>query len=131
VHVDWIEFQRLTGSGASTDNLTSALQLVRGQPFAGMAPHWVYSELLVSEMEVTVIRVAKQLADVMMESDHLDLAAWALGQGLLAIPSDIGLWELQLSIARRRGPDELRRACRDAEAVLGADAAELIQAASA
>jgi hypothetical protein len=131
VHVDWVDFEQLTGPGASTANLTSALQLVRGRPFADMPSHWVYSELLVSEMEVAVIRVARQLADAMTDAGGLDLAAWAVGQGLLAVPSDIGLWELRLSIARRRGPDELRRACRDAEAVLGSDAADLIEAASA
>ena len=130
VRVDWVEFQQWTGSGASTDNLVSALQLIRGRPFAGMPFHWVYAELLVSEMEVAIVRVARQLAEAMTEVGGLDLAAWSIGQGLLAVPSDIGLWELRLSIAKRRGPDELRRACRDAEAVLGADAAELIQAAS-
>jgi hypothetical protein len=91
---------------------------------------WVYSELLVSEMEVAIVRAVRRLVDAAIETDALDLAAWAIGQGLLAVPSDIGLWELRLSIARRRGPDELRRACRDAGAVLGADAAELIQTAS-
>jgi hypothetical protein len=131
VHVDWVEFQQLTGSGASTDNLTSALHLVRGRPFAGVASHWVYAELLVSEMEVSIVRVARQLAEAMTESDRLDLAAWAVGRGLLAVTTDIGLWELQLSIARRHGLDELRRACRDAEAVLGAEATPLIQAATA
>jgi hypothetical protein len=131
VDVDWIDFQRLTGSGSSTEDLKSALQLVRGQPFAGMPSHWVYSELFVSEMEVAIVSAARQLADAGIETDALDLATWAIAQGLLAVPSDLGLWELQLSIARRRGPDELRRACRDAEAVLGADAAELIHSATA
>jgi hypothetical protein len=130
VHVDWVEFQQLIGSGPSIQDLMSALQLVRGRPFAGMRSHWMYSELLVSEIEVAIVKAALQLAIAMTDSDRFDLADWAIGQGLLAVPSDIGLWELQLSIARRRGPDDLRRACRDAEAVLGADAAELIQVAT-
>jgi hypothetical protein len=134
VRVDWVEFRHLVRLDASTDDLARALQLVRGRPFAGVPSHafqWVYSELLVSEIEVAVVRAARQLVSAALETDALDLAAWAIGQGLLAVPSDIGLWELRLSIARRRGPDELRRACRDAEAVLDADAAELIQAATA
>jgi DNA-binding SARP family transcriptional activator len=134
VRVDWVQFQQLTGPEASADDLTSALRLIRGRPFAAVPPHsfhWVYAELLLSEMEVAIVRAARQLAVVMTDFDRFDLAAWAIGQGLLAVPSDIGLWELQLSVARRRGPDDLRRACRDAEAVLGADAAELIQAATA
>lgn len=133
VLVDWVRFTELTQSGCSEQDLLAALGLIRGRPFAGAPSHsfgWIYSELLVSEMEVAIVRAAGHLADTQVEREDLGGAARAIDQGLLAVPSDIGLWEYRLLIAKRRGPDDFNRACRDAEAVLGEDAQPLVQGAS-
>jgi hypothetical protein len=131
VSVDWLRFGALTGPKSSEQELSDALELIRGRPFAGApapAYGWIYSELLVSEMEVAIVRAAHRLAAARVEDGDSGVAVWAIDQGLLAVPSDIGLWEHKLTIARREGTDDFTRACRDAEAVLGEDAQPLIQA---
>jgi hypothetical protein len=133
VSTDWDRFVALTGPGADISSLRAALELVRGRPFAGIAPKsfgWVFSELLVSEMEVAISSAARRLAEQSVERDDLDTALWATRQGLAGIDRDIGLWELHLSIANRLGPDAYRRARRDAEAALGDDADDLGAATS-
>jgi hypothetical protein len=134
VVVDWEWFQRLTRPDANVDLHCSGLRLIRGQPFAGVPTNrfgWIYSELLVSEMEVAIVGAAKRSVSLLLDGDHsLETAAWAVEQGQLGVPTDLGLWELKLSVAARRGPDELARASRDARAVLGDDAEGLIAGAS-
>ena len=128
VTTDWIRFQELAGTGATPDRLREALALVRGRPFAGVPSTsfgWVFSELLVSEIEVGVVSAARRLADVLLGNGDLTGASWAVHQGLLAVPTDYGLWELRMAVAGRQGRDELARARRDAEAALGEDAASL------
>jgi len=87
---------------------------------------WVFSELLVSEIEVGVVDATRRLAEVLTSNGDLTGASWAVRQGLLAVPTDYGLWELRLAITRHQSRDELARACRDAEAALGEDAADLL-----
>jgi hypothetical protein len=132
VLVDWVRFKELTRPESSQQELSTALELIRGRPFAGapsQAFGWIYSELLVSEMEVAVVRAANRLAGAQGQGGGPGISAWAIDQAILAVPSDIGLWEHKLAIAHSRGPDDFRRASRDAEAVLGEDAQPLIQAA--
>jgi Transcriptional regulatory protein, C terminal len=128
VSTDWIRFQELVSPGGTPDQLREALELVRGRPFAGVASNsfgWVFSELLVSEIEVGVVDAARCLAEALSSNGDLTGASWAVRQGLLAVPTDYGLWELRIAVAERQGRDELTRARRDAEAALGEDAVNL------
>ena len=128
VGTDWLRFEELTGMGATPGQLRAALELVRGRPFSGVSPTsfgWVFSELLVSEIEVGIVDVTRRLAGILSFNDDLSGALWAVRQGLLAVPSDYGLWELRIAIAGHQGRDELARARRDAEAALGEDGVDL------
>jgi hypothetical protein len=128
---DWDRFKELAERGAARDDLRGALDLVRGRPFAGVSPSsfgWVFSELLVSEIEVTIVETARRLVDQLCAADDFAAASWAVRQGLRAVPTDYGLWDLRLTIAGRLGRDELVRARRDAKAALGDDASELFSA---
>jgi hypothetical protein len=121
---DWAQFQLLTRADAPANQLRSALEMVRGRPFSGVPANsfgWVFSELLVSQMEVAISEVARRLA---ADPEALD-TTWAIQQGLRAVPTDFGLWELRLSTAEIQGGGELARARREAEAALGGDAADL------
>jgi len=125
---DWTRFNSLARPAATLNQLRDALELVRGRPFTGVPAHsfgWVFSELLVSHMEVAISEVARRLTSELMKIDELADATWAILQGLRAVPSDFGLWELRLSIADRQGATELARARRDAEVTLGVDVSEL------
>jgi hypothetical protein len=128
VSTDWLRFRELAGSGATPGQLREALELVRGRPFVGVPATsfgWVFSELLVSEIEVGIVDAARRLAEALTSSGDLVGESWAVRQGLLAVPTDYGLWEMRLAIAGRQGRDELARARRDAEAALGDDAVDL------
>ena len=128
VTTDWQRFRVLTAPGASPDDLQEGLELVRGRPFAGVPSNsfgWIYSELLVSEIEVAVVDVNRRLVEAHSAKGDLAHASWAVRRGLLAVPTDFGLWELCLTVAALQGRDELARARRDAEAALGEDATDL------
>ena len=132
VSTDWLQFRELTGQRATIGQLRQALELVRGRPFAGVPSTsfgWVFSELLVSEIEVGIIDASRRLAETLFGNGDLTGASWAVMQGLLAVPTDYGLWELRLAIARRQGRDEMARARRDAEGALGEDAGDLFDQA--
>jgi DNA-binding SARP family transcriptional activator len=107
--------------------LRSALELVRGQPFAGVDYQWVYAEFLVSQMEVAITSAARRLAEIATAQGDHGTALFALRRGLLACPFDFALWEGALRASAELGPDELSRTWRDASAALGADADELAQ----
>jgi len=129
VTTDWHRFRILSGPTADGPALREALSLVRGRPFAGVANGsfgWVYAELLVSDMEAGIARAARQLAEGAVAAGDLDTAGWAIRQGLVGVPADIGLWQLHLAVAGRQGPAFAERARRDAEAALGADAEDLL-----
>lgn len=112
VTTDWLRFRDLTGPRASPDQLENGLELIRGRPFAGAPPTsfgWVFSELLVSEIEVAVVDVTRRLIEAHSAIGDLAGASWTVRRGLLAVPTDFGLWGLRLALADRQGRDELTR----------------------
>lgn len=122
VTTDWATFVRLTGADADRSQLEEAVGLVRGRPFASTPPGsfgWVYSELLVSEMESAIAGVARRLAVLCLDGDDAASAAAAVRRGLLAVPFDLDLWRLHVSLAGDRGHGELERAQLEAKAALG------------
>jgi hypothetical protein len=77
VQTDWDQLKlavvKAKAEGADeVELLREALSLVRGRPFAGVDWDWAFAESLVSEMEVTIGRVAQRLAALSMETEDLD-----------------------------------------------------------
>jgi hypothetical protein len=124
VTTDWERFIDLARSQNLDDALT-ALSLIRGRPFEGVPSGtyaWVFAEFLVSEMEVAIASVTTRTVEELVGAGDLQRALEALRQGLRAVTSDYGLWELYLSIAAKVGTAALDRARREARAALGDDA---------
>jgi hypothetical protein len=132
VSSDWGHFSSLAGEVGETrsEKLTEALRLVRGHPFAdvrgrpGDSPYdWAYRERLAPEMEVTVERVAHELATAMLEDDDTEHARWAIDRGCLCLPESLLLYgDLVRVAAARDGATGIERAMSEARRVLGDDA---------
>jgi len=129
VVTDWGLFERLIPPGAEIDDLVAALKLVRGRPFAGVGSPgyaWVYSELLMSKIEVAIAKVALFVSDIYIRLGDIVSASWAARQGLVGVPGDIGLWRYYLATARAIGPVEWSTARNEARAALGDAAKDLL-----
>ncbi len=133
VTTDWKRFEGAVasekpGSPGELDALISALVLVRGAPFEGVAAGsfaWAWSELWVPRMETAIIDVARRAASLALAVGEPDKASWAALQGLLAVPNDIQLWTAHLESAAARGRVELERATDHARSVLGEEFGQL------
>lgn len=82
----------------------------------------MFSEFLVSEMEVAVASLVTRVVDQLVTVGDLERAQSAVRQGLRAVAGDYGLWELYLSMAAQAGPAALSRARSEVRAALGDDA---------
>jgi hypothetical protein len=123
VRSDWELFVELAGGEPA--QILEALALVRGRPFQGVPKGsygWVFSEFLVSDMEVAIVRASFAAAGQLVALGDLDGALWAVRQGLLGVNGDFGLWQRYLSLSAERGPAALARAQAEARAALGDDA---------
>jgi hypothetical protein len=124
VTTDWERFVDLSQSG-DLDDALEALSFIRGRPFEGVPSGtyaWVFSEFLVSDMEVAIASVVTRAVGALLEAGDLEGALGAVRQGLRAVTGDYGLWELYLSIAAQLSPGALSRARSEARAALGDDA---------
>jgi hypothetical protein len=90
---DWHAFLDLSGHAPdtmlsrSTAQLTAALRLVSGQPFAGVHPsRYRWADRLQVEMTIRIAAVATELAG--RYSAAPVQAAWAAGVGLQVMPGD-------------------------------------------
>jgi hypothetical protein len=126
--VDWHLFRRLRARGerrglAGADDLSTALQLVRGAPLqdahqlagAGLrAPYsWLPGSPVQPELILTgVVDTAHQLADLSLATGDLDTARWAVQQAWLADPHrrDDHPWRDLLRIAHAAGDQAQVRA---------------------
>jgi len=130
---DWTIFTDLVSSAAdaeATERLREALSLVRGAPFEGVVSGtftWAWTELFVSRMEVAIASAAGRLGEIALAEDNVDLAVWAVLQGLSASPYDRELWTTHLNASARSGRDALERAWKSAKAVLSQDCQDLAQ----
>ena len=124
VTTDWERFVELSRSD-NVDDALEALSLIRGRAFEGVASGtytWVFSEFLVSDMEVAIASVTTRAVGELVQAGDLERALGAVRQGLRAVAGDYGLWELYLSIAAQVSPGALSRARSEARAALGDDA---------
>jgi len=130
---DWTIFTDLVSSATDidvTERLREALSLVRGAPFEGVVSGtftWAWTELFVSRMEVAIASVARRLGEIALDDNDVDLAVWAVLQGLSASPYDRDLWTTYLIASAPSGRDALERAWKSARAVLGEDSRDLSQ----
>jgi nucleoid-associated protein YgaU len=92
VRCDWIDFQVLARRGFSDgpdglDDLSAALALVRGQPFAGVDPAWyAWAEYDTQEMISAVTDVAHALSVALLGTGDARAAREAASKGLLVEP---------------------------------------------
>jgi DNA-binding SARP family transcriptional activator len=139
VTTDWAAFQehvaladRSTEEFAQADALRSALALVRGMPFAGVASGtfmWAWSvEMLASTMEVAIVEAARRLVNLSLASGDGQTAMWATMRGLIASPYDNQLWKHHLMGARWEGGlAGLERAWANLISVFGQPPPDLIE----
>ncbi len=80
---------RALDDAAAIAEYRTALDLVRGQPFAEVHGfEWAWSEGFVAHLEITVARAAHDLAELCLNDRDADGATWAATRGLLAAPGD-------------------------------------------
>jgi hypothetical protein len=121
---DWEGFTQMSAKENDLPSRLYALELIRGRPFEGIPPGtygWVFSELWISQIETAIATVTLAVGTECLETDLLDEADRAVRQGLLAVPYDLGLWELRLQVAAAIGPSELARAKAEAAVTLDSD----------
>jgi hypothetical protein len=132
VSSDWFRFQALREPGrrleprAAIGVWRDALGLVRGMPFAGVPTGsygWAWDELIVSAREAAIIDVAHRMAVSCLEQGWPTQADWAVGRGMLAVPTDEELLADRLRAAFAIGGfAQLGRAWRDTRSLLGEQA---------
>lgn len=126
---DWDRFRSWTGPEADKAVLLRAMRRVRGRPFAGVPAGtygWVFSELLVSDIEVAIVDAAIRLVKMEIEGGDLAAMSRAARMGLLGVPSDHALWEYYVWFERERGGEHWVRAQRDIVAALGSEGEEIL-----
>jgi hypothetical protein len=105
VGCDWTRFQELTvAAGTAPDHeavelLTAGLRLVTGRPFSAVPKgHYGWAEVdgTVTAIEVAVADAAHRLGQLALGRHDADLASWAAGQGLLATPEQLSLFETEM-----------------------------------
>ncbi|MFZ3491800.1 AfsR/SARP family transcriptional regulator [Streptomyces sp. 5.8] len=115
---DWQQFQELAARGqddaspGGIRDLRAALDLVDGQPFAGVISQGWYewAEPYVQEMTRAIAHVAQQLAHQYLELGDLPAARWSVQSGYLALPKGLQRFEAAADAigARYSDPDGLR-----------------------
>ncbi|MDR0284815.1 MAG: LysM peptidoglycan-binding domain-containing protein [Propionibacteriaceae bacterium] len=89
---DWHRLCLLAAGGveaASTDNLLTGLQLVRGIPLADAAPgQWGWAEELRTDMVSLVRDIGVVVTRRCVDSREIDKARWAASRALAAAPED-------------------------------------------
>lgn len=98
--------RQATAGAERAAGLAEALSLVRGAPFSAVPRRsygWADAGPLASSLANTIHRVALDLAALARSDGHLELAEWALAQGLAVWPTDETFLELRLAVAYHRG----------------------------
>jgi hypothetical protein len=124
---DWAMVQHLVGQSlvegldslAQRELLYEALWLVRGRPFSGVNYNWVFSELLLSEIEGTIRKAAIRLFDLCNEVGDYKNALFAIHKGLFASPYEEYLWGNALYLSAELGPSDLERTWKECQSTLG------------
>lgn len=124
VYCDWKHFDRLVGDSpeaTSTENLTAAVQLIRGEPFTGVKVaidgdyRWRAAEFLQEDLIVRCSTAALVLAERQLAAGDTAQAHRSAMRGLSAYSQREDLWLIALETAgseseRRQLLVDLRRA---------------------
>jgi len=81
-----VEHARLRPEEAGIEHLRTALELVRGVPFAGSTYTWSDGIGVCGEAATLVVRAATMMADMCQENGDISGVYWATAKGLLALP---------------------------------------------
>ena len=103
--VDWAEFDTLTTEGIkvkSEQDLTKALSMVRGQPFAGCY-YWWLDLTVVESVTARILTAAQLLAEIRLADGDAAAAARAARTGLTADPAAEELWRLLMRAEHAAG----------------------------
>ena len=94
---DWARFEKYLANarrqapGEAIDSLRSALELVRGEPFAGALSsqffEWVASEHLDLTFSARAVDAAQDLGQLALDAGDLETVVWAVEKGLLLEPT--------------------------------------------
>ncbi|MFG2405366.1 BTAD domain-containing putative transcriptional regulator [Streptomyces brevispora] len=109
---DWHRFQALARRGRlkgtdGIEDLSAALQLVRGRPFDAVPPRrYAWAEYLRQDMIAAVVDTAALLAELLLASGEHVSAREAADKGLLVGPAAERLHRLAIRAANLAGDDE-------------------------
>ena len=105
IRSDWHDFTALTGanpSAASTEDLETALHLVRGQPLFGADAHrgrWAWRSALEEEMLAAILDTAETVADRALRVSDLRLLRIAACTARATNPLNELSWQIELRAA--------------------------------
>lgn len=105
IRSDWQDFSALTGSNpsaASTEDLETALRLVRGQPLRGTDAHrgrWAWRSVLEEEILAAIFDTAEAVADRAIRIRDLRLTRLAVRTARTADPLNELSWQIELRSA--------------------------------
>jgi len=121
--LDWAEFRELANCG-TTEELRTAVSLIRGQPFTGSYFWWV-DVPLIETVRAEVVDAAETLAEVELAGGSARAAARAARAGLLADSSAEQLWRVLMraehAAGSAAGVTEAWRHCLDAIEEIASD----------
>jgi DNA-binding SARP family transcriptional activator len=113
VTCDWIRFEKLLANARrqlpadAITTLRQALELVRGEPFAGALSsqffEWVASEHVDMMFAGRAVDAAEDLGQMALEVDDLETVVWAVEKGLQLEPTREGLFRLWMHALGRQG----------------------------
>ncbi len=125
--LDWHEFAGLTDQGIEAEDasqLTTALAMIRGQPFTGCYYWWLDIEL-VEAVGAKIVAAASTLAGLALKRRESAVAARAARIGLVADPTSEQLWRLLMraehAAGNLAGVREAWSRCAEAVAEIAAD----------
>ena len=114
--LDWAEFRELAAAG-TTEELRTAVSLIRGQPFTGSYFWWI-DVPLIETVRAELVDSAETLAEVELAGGSARAAARAARAGLLADSSAEQLWRVLMraehAAGSMTGVTEAWRHCLDA-----------------
>ena len=110
---DWARFEKYLANarrqapGEAVDSLRSALELVRGEPFAGALSsqffEWVASEHLDLTFSARAVDAAQDLGQLALDAGDLETVVWAVEKGLLLEPTREEMFRLWMHALGRAG----------------------------
>ncbi|RBQ17237.1 hypothetical protein DP939_25150 [Spongiactinospora rosea] len=106
IEVDWDHFQHLATTrrrdATAVDDLTAALNLVRGRPIADR-DYWWLDPQITETMTAAIIDTAHQLATLHLEAAEPGAAATTARRGLATDPTAEQLWRVLMSAEHAAG----------------------------